>query len=422
MELLSKIASGKDFLKAMRLVCTSWQLGFDASVTYLYDEACSYNDPPDLSIITRRFPGTTTLELAEDVEGIDFVALLGTRVRDLRFLCANGVSGILASLQALSISKLFLGYTDVDDAGASTLQGLTSLSDLSLEWCQEEEGGITEQGYLALQGLPLTRFSVSCSWCFNEVAMAVLATFKFLRVLDLSFTEVTDDGFKFLRGIPLTDLRLDRPFHLTGACLKWLAGLPLTKLFMAGIAVTDEEMADFTGLAALVDLGFQRGCWVGSGITARGFGGLKNLRLRALDLNAGLPKSLCVDDKFLEMLKGMPLQFLDLSGADLISNQGLKELRNLPLTKLVLDRCASISDMAYLPFPGMPLSSLSLRNCDKLTDAGIVPLLGLPLTDLDLTGCEGLTDTGLLMLSYKLYLKKFKFSASAAITAWVFKQ
>ena len=192
-----------------------------------------------------------------------------------------------------------------------------------------------------------------------------------------------------LEGLPLTELNLNYTRVMNLAPLK---GMPLTHLMLISTPVTDLSP-------------------------------LRGMKLVHLDLR-GAPVG-----GSLEVLRGMPLSFLGVSGRGIKDLQDLRELR--PET-LYLDS-TSITDYRHLQ--GMPIKTLSLNgnDLDDVRDLKDLPLVSLSLRstkvkDLDVLGAiplESLNLTGTPIKSFNFVrrfpLKEFQAENTAFNNLTLFK-
>ena len=88
----------------------------------------------------------------------------------------------------------------------------------------------------------ITEVSLARTWATdNDVQL--LAGIKTIKKLDLSFTYVTDRGIKSLLQLrQLEDLNLDTAELVTDASMATLRDLPLRKLKVRGVDITDAGM------------------------------------------------------------------------------------------------------------------------------------------------------------------------------------
>lgn len=155
-------------------------------------------------------------------------------------------------------------------------------------------------------------------------------------------------------------------YRLTGAGLRRLNSLPLTKLVLRNC----QSLSD----ACLREL------W--------------GLPLAILDLE-GCPR---LTDFGLKMLglKGLPLTDLRMNWLANVTGNGLKYLREMTLTRLSLNYCSRLqsSDLEHLT--GLLLASLTLGGF--MTDDGMALLREFSLTDLKISRSGGVSDAGFAQL------------------------
>lgn len=376
-ELLSKVASGRDALKAMRLVCSTWQTGFSESVTKL---CIRYDADFSLLEVRKAFPRLKQLclngyDLPSDVPrdlSVDGPSI----IQSLSFLDCSGVTAaLLSGLQDLPVLRsLQILATDIDGSGIETLRNLSSLVDLTLQTAL----GVRLGGIPLLHGLPLTRLDLRASEPLVPEAVAALRGLSSLRDLRLVGSSIPE------------------------GCITELYGLPLAKLDLSGMLLTVEGLTALGGLPQLQDL-------VLCGCLARrfsddsmqpGFAALRGLPLTRLDVgllhHGDGGDHVCVYDECLTELSDLPLTDLRLDGCA-ITDVGLSALRNMPLRKLSLSNCPAITGMGIAAtFPGMPLKFLYLccegingmkKGLGSWSDFASV-LANLPLAKLTLESCQ----------------------------------
>lgn len=170
--MLALVARGRNALKAMRGVCSSWQQGFEASVTKIRIFRRDSLFPADGSF-SERFSGLVILDI---------------------------------------------GDSRLDEAVLSNLAGLKQLKTLNL-------------GRWSLPKKPVP--GVRLSDRLTGVGFQHLVGFTQLRKLSLRFCEnLVDSSFEYLRGLSLTDLDLAFCSGLTGSGLKFLSGMRLVRLIL----------------------------------------------------------------------------------------------------------------------------------------------------------------------------------------------
>lgn len=376
-ELLSKVASGRDDLKAMRLVCSTWKTGFSESVAKLRISAEIPDPEFHLPKVSRALPRLRQLCLnGYDLPGELSKELSVDRPSILRAIhfhdCSGVTAALVSSLRDFSLlSNLEIVDTDIDVSGIETLRTLPLLADLTLQ----TDVGVKFGGIPLLHGLPLTR-------------------------LDLRASEPLGvDAVASLRGLPsLCDLRLVGSNTPEG-CITELYGLPLVKLDISRVRLTVEGLLALGGFPHLRDLVLcdclARGA--SDATMMPGFAALRRLPLTRLDVgfsNHGDGGThICVYDECLSELRDLPLTDLGLNGCA-ISDDGLSELRNMPLTKLNLSNCTAITGKGIIAnFPGLPLTALDLccegiNGMKKDTSDFASVLADLPLVKLTLDSCR----------------------------------
>ena len=121
-----------------------------------------------------------------------------------------------------------------------------------------------------------------------------------------------------------------------------------------------------------------------------------------------------ISDEGLVHLEDLPLQYLNLKGCRLITNNGLQNLKKMPLQYLSLESCYRITGdgLVYLQ---APLQHLNLKLCHRITDKGLAHLENIPLQYLNLQGCRLITNSGLQHF-YKMPLKYLNLESCYRIT------
>lgn len=404
-DLLAKIASGRDDLKAMRMVCTSWRAGFDESVTHaeLAASEDAWGGPLTHSLPLARgaFPRVVRVvidgyQLSDD----DLFSLQGSpTIQSLQLPYCSGLKrAALSSLQGLPfLQNLDLLDTDIGQSALQALGRLANISSLSLSMCS----GVTWKGIGELDSLPLTRLCLdSCDYLLNI-------------------------GIGGLQGMSLlTDLSLKNCENFMERHIYGFLGVPLVKLDLTGLRQGEAGLSALGNLTTLRDLVLCGCCPSGSSAEfyycPKGFTALGNLSLTRLILgHQETTWGSDVGDSCLRELAGMQLMDLDLGFCHRIIDAGLGELRNMPLTKLNLSKCRRITgESLSLALRGLPLAILDLSDCGGITTEvlGVLFLAGLPLTDLNLNGCiEAVTDFSILPLN-ALCLKRLSIAQCRRVT------
>lgn len=406
-ELLSKVASGRDDLKVMRLVCSSWQEGYDDSTT-VSELTLEYQDYGGAKLpIPLPLPHArgTFLRLAKvvlrhcrlsehDLLGLSKAPSLST----LSLSHCHGLTpALVRSLQSLPVLQdLDFFGSDLDDSGLDALRDLPKLTGLGLRWSRRISPGELSR----LRGMAITSLKLDN---FDE--------------------NMADTDFQGLRGLPITYLSLKNIIGLTDMCLHEISGMPIVTLDLSTVDVSDAGFAVLAEMVSLRDLTLNYSRVEDLEITSEGFGALRKLALTRLHIGneSGEGSRLMVDDVCLEVLRGMPLTDLGLALCDLMADVGFLHLRNMPLTKLCLDQCPLITGKGLSAvFPGLPLTRLILWMCDGIfsgTDTDLRTLSCLPecLTDLNLGYCTLLSDSCLLPLK-GLALQRLNVSGCRLVT------
>ena len=113
------------------------------------------------------------------------------------------------------------------------------------------------------------------------------------------------------------------------------------------------------------------------------------------------------------------LTFLDLSGSQRLSDNGLLQLSNLHALEIArLDHCHAITGPGLQAFSSSHrLHSLSLAHCRRMTDDGIHRISHLlSIENISLEGCRCLTDQSLISLADMVGLRKLDLGQCDLIT------
>ncbi len=203
---------------------------------------------------------------------------------------------------------------DVSDEAAAGLSSARSLRAISLD-----ESKISPKGVVAFKKLPrLERFSIVCVHYENGPNNAPIATEKYelgdevaeavvefpkLRLLELSFTQITDAGVEKLSHLDrLECFGLSSP-RITNAAMQDIVRLKnLTLLSIAGTKIGDESLDKLLELPKLTELRLS------AAVTNRGLPTIAKLtQLETLYLGGKQ-----IDDRGLVHLQGMKnLKYLD---------------------------------------------------------------------------------------------------------------
>jgi hypothetical protein len=162
---------------------------------YMHYGACSDED----LLAICEFRGIRELELFGSVDLTSDGLRRIDRLQDLRVLDLTEAqldsSGISLLGRCKNLEVLVLRHTQVNDDGMKHLAMLRELRELRLP------SGITSRGLKDLA--PLTKLQILTleAASIDDEGMAVLASFPELRELDVSQTQVTDEGVRHLAGL-----------------------------------------------------------------------------------------------------------------------------------------------------------------------------------------------------------------------------
>lgn len=369
-ELLSKIASGRDELKAMRLVCSSWQLGFEDSVTKMAfaHPYSNWRNPSPPFPAARVFP-----------------CVISVRVRNFCLL-EDAVSGLQESscLQSLELESCRFGksFCICDEVEAlSSLRKLTVLKS-----------------------------------CLGDNELWEIAQISQLASLTLDNNGISEGGLAYLSHLSgLTELALLDFCHTSEIFLSALSSLPLVKLEIPAVLLSDYGFSHIAKLVQLRELNLYKCCC--EIFCNDGFAELSALTsLQRLNVGGFDDGDVQIDDVDLASIQGLPLMDLGLYCADRITDDGLKSLRNMPLTRLELSFCGNLTGGSFpIAFHRMPLTVLDLTGTYGLTANGLAFLANLPLTDLNLCRCPAVDDESLEFLK-DLLLRRLVCAGCGLIT------
>lgn len=181
-------------------------------------------------------------------------------------LTAEGFSG----LEGMPLTSLELtNCPSITDETFLALGGLP-LQSLKLEFSGSL--GLTPVGWEGLRGFPLTCFHLLISPFAAEIFESdqILQCLHGAPLTDLQLTnpstgKVTDEGMAFLRGKPLTSLKLDDWSQVSDEGFSELSGMPLKELEMVECDLLDAglqilgglnlEVLDVCGVSFITDVG-----------------------------------------------------------------------------------------------------------------------------------------------------------------------
>jgi Leucine-rich repeat (LRR) protein len=235
------------------------------------------------------------------------------------------------------LHRLDLSHTRISDVGMEYLKSLPAVSELNLYFAEF----ITDDSIASLKTWSrLERLDLRGTRVTSRV-FEYLGHLTGLKSLDLSHTQIDDEGFEELAALTrLEDLAIGAN-RLSGACLSLLKGLPsLRRLDVGGIqrvdsglwgiALTDDNLqrlADLTQLEALSLAG-------------------ANLSDRGID-RPGQPEAIRTELRDLsKLVKLVNLRTLDISGTP-VSDDALRPLASLPnLRELRVGLARNLHDAA----------------------------------------------------------------------------
>jgi hypothetical protein len=288
--------------------------------------------------------------------------------------------------QLSGLESLVLGQDRVTNAGLKHLARLEFLTELSLGG-----GRMTNDGLAYLAELPRLRRLRLWGKNFTDAGLAYLKKCRSLEYLDLrSLSQTTDAGLVHLARIPqLKDLNLHWSEGITNSGIVPLKQLPhLRALDITHSQVTDEGLRTIAGFRFLQRLSISR-----SGLTISGLKALNTLTsLTALDLDNVSQDNSGLDLSGLILLEDLMLSLKRVRVAGEMVNEPFREQDIAALGKLTGLRRLQLShagatDAALRCLTGLKrLERLSIGD-DDLTDEGLASLVELPhLTSMTLSG------------------------------------
>jgi hypothetical protein len=229
----------------------------------------------------------------------------------------------------------------------------------------------------------------------DDAAVQGLVGLQQLDTLALTNTAVTDAAVETIAGAfpGLVDLDLSSNTNMTGAALKWIAGLgKLERLGLLQNRFNDLNTRRLRKLQALQVLDI-RGNMEAGDLTLDVLGKLPKLR-------AVKHRSTVVTDDGIERLAASrSLAALLAQDFDITSAAGPALARIRTLESLEIFRCQGFGDEGVLALAPLPLERLTLRDLPKVGDAGLAVLDDLPtLQRLYLHELASVGDAGLAHL------------------------
>lgn len=347
LELLSKVAGGRDALKAMTLVSKTWRVGFEDSVNTIRREIMPIRlqGLPPLPKSNR----VHTVVLTGDLSKIGIWALRDSGVKALDLTGCTGVDGeLLDTLAGALLESLALRGGEKTVAGLGALRDLPSLNSimLALDFDDDDSEDFDSEhckfpNLSSLTSLAKLHLSVeSLDYSVGNRFDSVVEAVQGLPMRDLKLTGVSEcdvlSSFVGFKEMPLTNLEVRFCHFIIDEDLENLRGLPLTTLALWG---DDDE--DFE--CSLSDSGLDV---------------LRGMPLTSLKMSVFFAKPDCF-----EALRGLPLANLSMSFvSDVEVSDAMAEIfLSLPLTELELDKCV-LTDNARARLHALPLKSLRITD------------------------------------------------------------
>ena len=340
----------------------------------------------------------SSVDVADDAE----LKQIGQRLaeiptlRDVTLRCGPGVSengwemleGVLPQLQFLRLLPMHPGcdascavrpYTTFD-----RFEVFPQLTSLDLSW-----NALTPSAFCSIASLShLEVLNLKNCVDVDDEAVECLISVPTLRVLNLSGTDVTDDGLMSLNELELEVLNLSRCDGVTDDGMFWLQHIrSLKRVDISSChAISSAGIEQLSNLPDLTHLYMQ-------GMKPLGCSSLTKMkRLASVSLrDCGWVK----DETLEDLAQCKTLQSVCLRNCHQITDNGLKMLCRLPL-----------------------LRSAHLRGCTRITDAGLNCLGESPLLeDIDLSFLCHITDAGLACLTQLTKLQRLILNWCSSVTA-----
>jgi thiol-disulfide isomerase/thioredoxin/Leucine-rich repeat (LRR) protein len=356
------------------------------------------NDLQEVSISSKNLKDAD-LEPLKELIGLRKLILVGP-------LTNKGLADIK---EIKSLKELHLSRTQVDDDGLVHLKTLRLLERIYL-WGDSRINGVGFRHFKDSKSLRLISFYKTP---INDVAMEYFSRIRPLEELHLQYTNVTDEGLGYLKGLPnLKSLVL--PPGTTNKGLANLKGLDsIEKLHISDTQITDEGLLYLKDIKSLKSLAVSSNLMTGKGLIH-----LKEMpSLESLEVSLSM-----INDASLANLEDLPVTNLYLSRST-ISDTGLAHIAKLKsLEKLFLDNTgitdigmvylASLTSLKHLSLKGTRITDAGLANLRRLvsleqlklqrtniTDAGLSHLKNLPNLRGLYLGRTQITDAGLCELN-----------------------
>ena len=390
----------KKDLVHVRLVNRQWKQFTDRYVTRVH--------PPSLGTLHKghlpqRYPNLKAVDLSSvDIADDTELKQIGQRLaeipklRNVTLRCGPGVTengwgmldGILPQLQCLRLLPMHQGCVSSCAGHPCTafdkFEVFPQLTGLDLSW-----NALTPSAILSIASLSrLEVLNLKNGVDVDDEAVEGLTSVPTLRVLNLSGTDVTDDGLMSLNELELEVLNLSTCDGVTDDGMYWLQHIrSLKKVDISNChAITSAGIEQLTNLPDLTDLHMR-------GMKPLGCSSLSKMkRLASISLrDCGWVK----DETLEDLARCKTLKSVCLRNCYQITDNGLKMLCRLPL-----------------------LRSVHLRGCTQITDVGLNCLGASPdLEDIDLSFLCHITDAGLACLTQLTKLRRLILNWCSSVTA-----
>lgn len=355
LELLSKVAGGRDALKAMIGVSKTWRAGYEDSVILIRQDVSRVDGLPLLP----RFGRVHTSTLFD----ISLWPLRNSGVKNLDISGCIGVnSEYLSSLGGAVLESLTLRGGEEIVTGLKALRDLPKLEAIMLTVLIVDRKYFDEEAkhsFPSLESLTsLTKLHLKIEsnlgpHTYYPFSLAVQAV-QGLAIRDLKFTGASDfdhlegSSFEYLKGLPLTNLEVSLCHYVIDKDLENLREMPLTSLALWGVrwdGDAEDELCEVSDVGLNVFIGMPLTSLFVSGFYVKPPGCLEALQ--------GLPlTSLTMSLSSLEE---------DIQGKYPVSDAEAEILSSLPLTELCLHYCI-MSDNGRARLEALPLDLLCITG------------------------------------------------------------
>lgn len=235
-------------------------------------------------------------------------------------------------------------------------KGVGNIEDADLLTVSEVTEGLEAVEKLELPGAKVT-----------DKGIAVLSKFPRLTSVNITSTQVTNEGIKVFASMPLLEELALSGTKVTDVGVASISDHPsLKSVRLANTAITDESLAMLDKMANLEVLDISYTPVTGAGFEK--FRGNKKLRVLYAQHSGIQPGAF-------KFLKGAPIEDLnvDVTGTNdlaMLSIGTFKKLKNLKM-----EFCGGITDFGMAKLTGLKdLETLSVRNVESLTSRSLLPL------------------------------------------------